>query len=57
MAVVEVRLPIFENQLCNDNIRSQLFCKPFCLVFIFIALKFSIHSEQQPNIETVVQGT
>ena len=34
MAVVEVRSPIFENQLCNDNIRSQLFCKPFCLVFI-----------------------
>ena len=23
---------ILENQLCNDNIRSQLFCKPFCLV-------------------------
>ena len=22
-----------ENQLRNDNIRSQLFCKPFCLVY------------------------
>ena len=33
MAVVEVRSPIFENQLCNDNFRSQLFCKPFCLFF------------------------
>ena len=38
MAVVEVRSPIFENQLCNDNIRSQLFCKPFCLVTFHLLL-------------------
>ena len=31
MAVVEVRSPIFENQLGNDNIRSQLFAKLFAL--------------------------
>ena len=26
--------PILENQLCNDNIGSQLFCKRFCLVHL-----------------------
>ena len=27
-----------ENQLCNDNIGSQLFCKRFCLVLICFSL-------------------